>query len=115
MAYKSIMDGIIFIEGEMKDARLLEPIKYVKDSFYNQQLKNLNDIKRQLVSKAKDMGANAVVDFKYGQKSTTMLRSMLLALDDNINWYAEGIAAILDEETYNALVTKLTRRDEDDD
>lgn len=115
MAYKSYLDGIIFIEGGMKNARLLGPIQYDKEGFYNQQLKNLNDIKKQLVTKAKNMGANAIVDFKYGQKSTSALRSMLLSFDDNINWYAEGTAAVLDSATYQELVVKLTRQDEDED
>ena len=115
MAYKSYLDGIIFIEGGMKNAHQLGPIKYVKDGFYNQQLKNLNDIKKQLVSKAKSMGANAIIDFKYGQKSTSAFRSMLLTLDDNINWYAEGTAAVLDPETYNDLVVRLTHQDEEED
>ncbi len=115
MAYKSFLEGVVFVEGGMKNARLLQHIEYTKDSFYNQQLKNLNDIKRQLVDKAKRLGANAIIDFKYGQKSTTALRSMLLALDDNINWYAEGTAALLDEKTYQELVIKLTQRDDENE
>ena len=115
MAFKSYTDGIIFVEGSMKNARPLGEIKYQKDSFYNQQLKNLNDIKKQLVQKAKSLGANAIIDFKYGQKSASAFRSMLLAFDDNINWYAEGTAAVLDEETYRFLVAKLTQSDDEDD
>jgi len=115
MSYKSFLDGIIFVEGGMKNARELGRIRYEKDSFYNQQLKNLNDVKRQLVEKAKRLGANAVIDFTYGQKSASAFRSMLLALDDNINWYAEGTAVLLDEGTYRDLVEKLTRRDDEDE
>ncbi len=114
MAYKSYMDGIIFIEGGHKKAKPIGLIRYEKDSFYNQQLNNLNSIKKQLISKAKRMGANVIIDFKYGQKSTSAFRSMLLVFDDNVNWYAEGTAALLDEETYNNLVEKLTRDDEDE-
>ena len=115
MAYKSIMDGIIFVEGPMDSVRQLGHVQYTKDSFYNQQLKNLTDIKKQLISKARSLGANAIVNFKYGQKSTSAFRSLLLSYDDNINWYAEGTAVLLDDATYSRIVKKLTQPDDDED
>jgi len=113
MAYKSFLDGVIFVEGGMKGASQLAHISYDKEAFYHQQLKNLTDIKKQLAGKAKQLGANAVIDFKYGQKSTTALRSMFLAFDDNVNWYAEGVAALLDEDTYREIVAQLSRDEND--
>lgn len=107
MAYKSVTDGIIFVEGSLDGAHQIGRIEYVKDGIYNQQLKGLGDIKRQLADKAKRMGANVIVDFKYGQKSASWFKSILLAYDDNINWYADGIAAKVDDNTYASIVNSI--------
>lgn len=107
MAYKSVTDGIIFVEGSLDSAHKIGRIEYSKGSFYNQQLKNLSDIKRQLADKAKSMGANAIIEFTYGQKSTSWFKATLLSLDDNINWYANGIAVRIDNALYQELVESI--------
>lgn len=55
------------------------------------------------------MGGNAVVEFNYGQKSSGWFKSALLALDDNIKWYGNGVAAIIPEERKNDLLEKLNK------
>lgn len=112
MAYKSLFNGIIFIEGDEEYSSLLGNVEYKKEGFYNNQLKNLDNVKSQLADKAKLLGANAVIEFKYGQKSTTWLRSMILRLDDNINWYGSGIAVKIDDNKYNEYTKQINSRDQ---
>ena len=95
MAYTTVYKGFIFIEGGEPTARVLEKIEYKKSFSYNTQLKGLDVVKDQLVEKASALGANAIIEFKYGQKSSGWFRSALLSLDDNIKWYGDGYAAIL--------------------
>ena len=110
MAYKSLFEGIIFIEGTEHSGRVLGNVEYKKDSFYNNQLKNLDNVKAQLAKKAKQLGANAIADFKYGQKNTSWFRSMLLAFDDNVNWYGSGTAIRLDENKYSEYLEQIECR-----
>ena len=110
MAYKSIFDGIIFIEGSEEGCPVLGRIEYKKEGFYNQQLKNLDHVKAQLAEKAKNLGANAVVNFKYGQKNTSWIRSILLSFDDNLNWFASGDAVILNASRYSEIIEELKNR-----
>lgn len=104
MAYISIYKGIAFIEGDEPNAKKLRRVEYVKDGFYNQQLKDLDAVKDQLAQKARAMGANAIMDFTYGQKSTSWFRSMLLAFDDNVNWYGSGTAIVVSPERMEEII-----------
>ena len=103
MAYVSVYKGIVFIEGYEPTARLLGRVEYDKKFSYNAQLKTLDAVKEQLADKAVAMGANAVVEFAYGQKSSGWFKSVLLALDDNIKWYGYGMAAIVPEDCIRIL------------
>ena len=98
MAYTSIYKGIIFVEGFEPNAKFLGEIEYNKNFSFGQQDKTINCVKEQLAEKTCALGGNAVINFKYGQKSSGWLKSMLFSLDDNIKWYGNGIAAILPEE-----------------
>lgn len=100
MAYTSIHKGIAFIEGDEPNARKIGIVEYQKEGFYNQQLKDLDVVKDQLAKKAAAMGCNAVINFTYGQKSTSWFRALLLTYDDNINWYGSGTAAIISKERF---------------
>lgn len=105
MAYTSFHNGIAFIEGGEPNSRKVGHVEYAKDGFYNQQLKDLDAVKDQLANKARAMGANAVIDFVYGQKSTSWFRSMFLSLDDNINWYGSGTAVVISPERMQEIVS----------
>lgn len=98
MAYTTVYNGIVFIEGFEPNAQVVGSVEYKKEGLYNQQLKSLDVVKDQLSKKAHDLGANAVMNFKYGQKSTSWWRSMLSSFDDNINWYGSGTAIVLSSE-----------------
>ena len=107
MAYCSLFEGVIFVEGKCEYIQYKGEVEYKKDSFYNQQLKNLDTVKHQLAEKAKTLGANAIIDFKYGQKNTSFLRSLLLSFDDNIKWYGTGVAVILSKEKVDEILSKI--------
>ena len=106
MAYTSIYKGIIFVEGVEPFARILGKIEYKKAFSFNSQIQSLDCVKDQLVEKASLMGANAVVEFKYGQKSSGWFKSSLFSLDDNIKWYGEGFAAIIPQDRVEEIVSK---------
>jgi uncharacterized protein YbjQ (UPF0145 family) len=44
-----------------------------------------------MAEKAKACGANAIIDFKYGQRSVGFLASLFQR--DDVNWYGTGQAA----------------------
>ncbi len=106
MAYTSFFEGVLFIEGNYPYISNKGTIEY-KKTFYNQQFKNLNDVKHQLAEKARALGANAVINFKYGQKNTTWFKAALLGLDDNVNWFGSGEAVVISESSYEQLLEKI--------
>jgi hypothetical protein len=77
-------DGIFFTEGGMVDAELLGKVR-VESKKMNS---NLAQLKVRLARLAREKGANAICQYKYGQKRT------LLSIWDDTMWYAEGIAAL---------------------
>ena len=110
MAYKSIYKDIIFIEGPKEYVRNLGRVEYKKGlSLYNNQMKNLNDVKNQLAEKATSMGGNCIINFKYGQKNTSWLKSILLSLDDNVNWYGDGQVVVISDEKYKEIASKIAQ------
>ena len=74
---------------------------------YNQQLKNLNIVKHQFAVKAKKVGANAVIYFQYGQKNVSFFRSILLGLDDNVEWYGSGELVVISETERERIMDKI--------
>ncbi len=97
MAYANKYRGIVFVEGRIPNAKILSTRVDVDLSFkIGAQLKNLYDVKDRMVECAKKHGANAVLDFEYGQKSR------LFAIDD-IAFWGKGILAILPKEEYDKI------------
>ena len=109
MAYTSIYKGIIFIEGTEPTATILGAVEYKKVCTFNSQIQTLDCVKDQLVEKTIALGGNAVVNFKYGQKSSGWFKSSLFSLDDNIKWYGNGLAAIISEEKKTEIFEKLSK------
>ncbi len=92
--YFDIHKGVYFVEGVPIGARRISAISTKLDGvFSNSQLKSLDDVKDKMVSDVKAKGGNAVIDFKYAQKSS-FWRS-LISLDD-VRWEASGIVANID-------------------
>lgn len=92
--YSSNYKGVLFIEGIPENCTILQDISTeINDIFGQSQLKSLDDVKDKMLQIAVKLGGNAVVDFKYGQKSNFW--KSLFAVDD-VSWYATGKVAIVD-------------------
>jgi hypothetical protein len=92
--YKTVLDGITFVEGCPPSARIIKPIRVeIGGVLTSAQLKNLDDVKRLMVEQARSAGGNAVVDFKYGQQSVGFWESLFDR--DDVHWYGEGNVALL--------------------
>lgn len=92
--YFDIHRGVYFVEGVPAGARRISTISTKLDGvFSNSQLKSLDDVKDAMVSEVKAKGGNAVIDFKYTQRSS-FWRS-LISLDD-VRWEASGVVANID-------------------
>lgn len=96
MAYKSVYDGIVFIEGSSENVEIKGTVNYKYGSF-GSHLKSLNDVKASLASQAKSQNCNCIIDFKYGQKSS------LFSLDDT-KWYGSGKCGIMQQDEYDQIV-----------
>lgn len=102
MAYKSIYDEVIFIEGEDNRVNVKGTVKYVYGSI-GSQLKGLDSVKASLSSQAKSKKCNCIVEFKYGQKSS------LFSLDDT-KWYGDGKCGVLSDEDYNSIINEIKNK-----
>ena len=84
-------DDVTFIEGTHPNARTIKPISVRIHGLFSQaQLKSLDDVKRKMAEIARAEGANAILFFKYGQRSTFW--TTFLGIDD-VSWYGEGVIA----------------------
>lgn len=110
MAYTTVYNGIIFIEGREPSAKIISSVEYKKRFSYNSQIKTLDCVKEQLSEKAIELGGNAVVEFKYGQKSAGWFRASLLALDDDVKWYGSGYVAVLPPDLANDILKKHSNK-----
>lgn len=91
--YSSEYKGIMFIEGMPENCRVLKEISTeINEIFGQSQLKSLDNIKDKMVDIVRSEGGNAVVDFKYGQRSSFW--KSLFALDD-VYWFASGKIAVV--------------------
>ncbi len=92
--YSSVFDGIKFVEGCPPGARELRSIRVeISGVFKSAQLKNLDDVKRLMADQAKKKRGNAIIDFKYGQKSVGFWASIFDR--DDVKWYGEGKIAVI--------------------
>ena len=92
--YRSVFEGIQFVEGWPANARIIGPIDVqIGGVIKSAQLKSLDDVKRLMIQQVRAAGGNAVVDFRYGQKSVGFLASLLQR--DDVNWYGSGQIATL--------------------
>lgn len=92
--YTTELDGIRFVEGRPSNARIISPIEVrIGGIFGSAQLRNLDDVKRLMIERVRQMGGNAVIDFKYGQKSVGLFAAIFQR--DDVNWYGTGYVAVL--------------------
>jgi hypothetical protein len=96
--YTSIFQSVWFVEGRPPEAQIIRPIRVELGGFFRSaQLKTLDDVKLQMVKGVLEAGGNAVVNFKYGQKSVGILASLFQR--DDINWYGYGDIALIPNVT----------------
>lgn len=92
--YYSEHNGVYFIEGTIARAKTIEPISSELNDFLSQNhLKTLDHLKDRMAYFVKSKGGNAVISFKYGQRSTFW--KSIFGMDD-VLWYGSGIIAIID-------------------
>lgn len=102
MAYKSLYNNIIFIEGSDSRVEIKGTVTYTYGSF-GSQLKGLNSVKDSLAKQAIAKKCNCIVDFQYGQKSSWF------SLDDT-KWYGSGKCGILSEDNYKSIFDEINNR-----
>lgn len=93
--HQSVYDGIRFIEGRPPGKHQdLGPIEVkIGGMFQSAQLKSLDDVKRLMADTVKRKRGNAVLDFKYGQRSAGVFASLFQR--DDVSWYGSGTIAVV--------------------
>ena len=99
MAYVTVFDGIIFIEGDHPRAQKCYNAE-TRVVGFGAQLKNLNDLKRLMAQTARSYNCNCVVNFTYSQKSK------IIAIDD-VAYMGGGFYAVLSASDYQSIVSQL--------
>lgn len=99
MAYTTVYDGVVFIEGTHMNASIIKKIKVDLGYSFGAQLKNLTDVKKEIVREVKSLGGNCFVNFQYGQKSRW------LAIDD-VSFWGSGEIAVLPDDVYNEIILR---------
>lgn len=97
MAYTSVFESIVFIEGGSDKAVVLGNVSYDSLGTLSPQLKNLNHVKKELARQAKARQANCVLNFEYGQKTSWFSW-------DDTKWWGKGQCAQLPVEVYEAIL-----------
>lgn len=100
MAFVTVYQGIVFIEGDHPRA-IKKYRAETRVGGFGAQLKNLNDLKHCMSYNAKQYGCNCVVNFTYGQ------RSKIIAIDD-VAFVGDGFYAVLSPQDYDSIVSQLT-------
>jgi len=89
--YTSTFEGVTYIEGMPANVQLIKQIRIELNHMFSQnQLKTLDDVKREMNKLVLQAGGNCVVDFKYGQ--TSSFWKSIFGMDD-ILWYGHGCVA----------------------
>jgi len=83
-------DGIFFTESQIAGAKVLEHIH----AEISRQNANLTMVKESLARQATDLGANAVMNFRYGQRAHGLLELISFKWDTE-SWRGEGDAVRL--------------------
>lgn len=87
----TMYEDIFFTEEVIPTAKIVRHL-HVEISRQNS---NLTEIKRQLVSEAKSLGACAIMNFKYGQKKHKTWELVFSFKWDTESWHGDGDAVII--------------------
>lgn len=99
MAFVTVHNGVVFIEGDHPRA-IKRYTAETRVGGFGAQLRNLNDLKEIMSQTAKVNGCNCVVNFTYGQ------RSKLIAIDD-VAFTGDGFYAVLSAQDYNSILSQF--------
>ena len=101
MAYTTIYKDIIFVEGDNPKAVRKTKIN-ANLTGIGAQMKNLNNVKDNLIFSAKLHKCNCILDFKYGQKTA------LFSFDD-VKFYGSGVCAVLPDDEYDRIIKEKSK------
>ena len=81
-------DEVFFTEEEVSKCPSVKHLEVV----IKHQNATLDDVKRQLANEAKSAGANAIKNFRYGQRIMSTLRALIRFQWEIEYWHGEGDA-----------------------
>lgn len=84
----TLCDDVFFTESNITG---IAPIRKIHVEI-SRQNSNLFEVKKQMAGEAKSIGANAVMNFKYGQKKHKTWELVLTFKWDTESWHGEGDA-----------------------
>lgn len=84
-------NGIFFSESAPSNYQILGTIK----TEISRQNSNLSEVKKEMAKKAKRIGANSIINFKYGQKSHKWWQLVFTFKWDTESWFGVGDAVNL--------------------
>ncbi len=80
-------EDIFFSEKDLENVEILKEISVN----INRQNSNLNEVKKLMVSQAKSVGADTIINFQYGQRSNKWYEHFLVKWDQE-TWFGTGKA-----------------------
>lgn len=101
MAFVTVYEGIIFIEGEHPRA-IKKLLAYTRIGGLGAQLRNLNDIKSIMAITAKQNCCNCVTNFSYTQEHK------ILSID-KVAFVGNGYYATLPQKDYESIISKFKK------
>lgn len=99
MAFVTVYEDIIFIEGEHPRA-VIKGRAYTRIGGFGAQLRNLNDLKAVMASTAKQNGCNCIINFSYTQKHK------LISID-KVAFVGNGYYTILSQKDYDSIISRF--------
>lgn len=87
----TVLENIFFTEENISQARIIKHL-HVEISRQNS---NLSEVKKKLVAEAKSVGANTIMNFKYGQRRHKTWELVFSFKWDTESWHGEGDSVFL--------------------
>jgi hypothetical protein len=85
-------EGIDFFEGMPRRTQVIGPASvFVGAAYRASQLQSEDDVKKHLAVRARDVGGNAIVEFKCGRRRQRWLDRLFRRGPET--WYGEGLIA----------------------
>jgi hypothetical protein len=101
MIHYSKYEDVYFIEESINNVNIIQHIETEINQFFGQsQLKSLPDVKKKMYDIIKKYNGNAIINFKYGQRSTFW--KSIFGLDD-VLWYGSGDVVLLSDKNIRDL------------